>query len=58
MNLVDCFVTKVLTTPYEKYGRWWVGVEYDSWGHISKSEIMLNTEAEANAVDIGHKFLA
>ncbi|CAM6553601.1 TPA: hypothetical protein ACPY6O_003852 [Escherichia coli] len=32
MNLVDAFVTKVISGPYEEYGKWWVDVEYISWG--------------------------
>ncbi len=27
MNLVDAFVTKVISGPYEEYGKWWVDVE-------------------------------
>ena len=32
MNLVDAVVTKVISGPYEEYGKWWVDVEYISWG--------------------------
>ncbi|HEB3585648.1 TPA: hypothetical protein RZC63_004089 [Escherichia coli] len=32
MNLVDAFVKKVISEPYEEYGKWWIDVEYISWG--------------------------
>lgn len=57
MNSVDGFVTKVLSAPYEKYGKWWVKVEYDSWGVTSKTELMFNSKVEALLVDKGYKFL-
>lgn len=28
MNLVDAFVKKVISGPYEEYGKWWIDVEY------------------------------
>ena len=31
MNLVDAFVKKVISEPYEEYGKWWIDVEYISW---------------------------
>ena len=37
MNLVDAFVTKVISGPYEEYGKWWVDVEYISWGFRVKA---------------------
>ncbi|WP_338295753.1 hypothetical protein, partial [Escherichia coli] len=30
MNLVDAFVKKVISEPYEEYGKWWIDVEYIS----------------------------
>ena len=29
MNLVDAFVKKVISEPYEEYGKWWIDVT--SW---------------------------
>lgn len=57
MNLVDCFVTKVLSKPYEHYGMWCVDVEFDSYGHKSKGTIYGLTKEEADKVDVGYKFL-
>ena len=58
MNTLDCYVTAVLSKPYRKFGNWWVDVEYDSWGSISKTQLMFSTETGAAQVDIGHKFEA
>lgn len=58
MNLIDCEVIKVLSEPRFEYGYWWVDVEYNSWGSVSKTSVMLDTFAEALRVDIGYVFLA
>lgn len=58
MNLLDCYVIEIIGEPYEKYGKWWRDVRYDSWGATSKTELMFGTEAEAASVAIGHHFLA
>ena len=62
MNLVDCYVTKVLSKP--KYGtflevEWWsVEVEYNSWGTKTSGSLVFPTEAEASKVEEGYHFLA
>lgn len=56
MNLVDCFVTKVLSKPYERYGMWCVDVEFDSYGHKSEGTIYGLTKEEADKVDVGYRF--
>lgn len=58
MNLVDCYVTKVLGDPFEKYGKWWVKVEFESWGRPGTTELMFSSEAEARAVAEGIEFLS
>lgn len=58
MNLIDCVVTKVIGEPYEKYNRWWIKVEYDSWGMFCETELFFNTKEEVEKVNIGYKFLA
>lgn len=61
MNLVDCYVTKVLSQPYQlefSDVHWFVDVEYDSWGCVSTTEIMLTSFEEACKVTVGYKFLA
>ena len=40
MNLVDAFVKKVISEPYEEYGKWWIDVEYISWGVPGKTKLM------------------
>jgi len=67
MNLVDAYVTKILSEP--KYiecdslvdGRklsWWqVDVEYDCYGRLSERPLTFDTEEKAKAVKVGHKFL-
>jgi len=57
MNLVDCYVTKVLSAPYFKYFHWFVDVEYDCYGVIDKTFIMLETEEECLNIKIGSHFL-
>ncbi|MDD2056557.1 hypothetical protein NPS58_03740 [Pseudomonas putida] len=58
MNLIDCYVTKILGEPYRKFGHWWVDVEYDSWGRTSTTRLMFRTEQAARTASVGHHFLA
>ncbi len=58
MNLLDCYVTKILSEPYRMFGHWWVDVEYDGEGRISKTKLMFRTEEAARAAKVGHRFLA
>lgn len=58
MNLVDCYVTKIISEPYYEYNRWWVDVMYESWGAESKSQLMFDSKEQAESVKIGHHFLA
>lgn len=58
MNLIDCYVTKILGEPYRMFGHWWVEVEHDSWGSASKTKLMFRTEEAARAAKVGHHFLA
>jgi len=57
MNLLDATVTEVHSYPYEQYGKWWVQVEYDCWGHRSTTSLMFDTKEEASAVAVGYVFL-
>ena len=57
MNLIDAVVTKVLSEPYLLYNNYWfVDVEYNSYGVISKTNIMCSTEESAKAIKVGHTF--
>lgn len=57
MNLIDAYVTQILSDPYQMYGKWFLEVEYTSEGRTGKTNIMFDTEREALAVFPGHKFL-
>ncbi|MCU9528797.1 hypothetical protein [Pseudomonas mosselii] len=58
MNLIDCYVTKILGEPYRKFGAWWVDVEYNAYGKTSKPQLMARTEEGARRFQVGHHFLA
>jgi hypothetical protein len=57
MNLIDLYVTEVLSEPYEAYNHWFVDVMADGYGSIQKSAVMLNSKEEADNIDVGYKFL-
>ncbi|HAF3174327.1 TPA: hypothetical protein G8B59_003885 [Salmonella enterica] len=56
-NLVDAFVKKVISGPYEEYGKWWIDVEYISWGVPGKTRLMFDSKEQALEVKEGYKFL-
>lgn len=58
MNLIDCYVTKILGEPYRKFGYWWVSVEFEAEGWPGTKEIMFRTEKAARAAAVGYHFLA
>ncbi|WP_286775800.1 hypothetical protein ACUDA6_18610 [Pseudomonas ceruminis] len=58
MNLIDCYVTKILGEPYRKFGPRWVSVEFEAEGRPGTKELMFRTEEAARAAKIGHHFLA
>lgn len=47
MNLVDAFVKKVISGPYKEYGKWWIDVEYISWGVPGKTRLMFESKEQA-----------
>lgn len=57
MNHIDAEVVKVVGGVYYQYGKWWINVIATSWGRESEHTIMLDTQAEAEAVKPGYKFL-
>ena len=57
MNLVDAFVTKVISGPYEECGKWWVDVEYISWGVPGKSRLMFDSREQTLEVQKDFRFL-
>ncbi|EBR8148427.1 hypothetical protein DN352_21485 [Salmonella enterica subsp. enterica serovar Saintpaul] len=54
---VDAFVKKVISGPYEEYGKWWIDVEYISWGVPGKTRLMFDSKEQALEVKEGYKFL-
>ncbi|MDZ9638994.1 hypothetical protein SNC27_24450 [Escherichia coli] len=54
MNLVDAFVKKVISEPYEEYGKWWIDVEYISWGVPGKTRLMFESKEQALEVKEGY----
>lgn len=56
MNLIDAVVTQVLSKPYFKYNYWFVDVEYNGYGVISKTNIMCSTEETAKAIKVRYTF--
>ena len=58
MNLIDCYVTKILGEPYRKFGAWWVSAEYESEGRRGKTKLIFRTEEAARAAKVGHHFTA
>lgn len=53
MNLVDAFVKKVISGPYKEYGKWWIDVEYISWGVPGKTRLMFESKEQALEVKEG-----
>ena len=59
MNFCDAYVTKIIGEPVLKYGKWFLEVEYLSWGLTSeKTELMFSSLEEAQEVEEGFWFLA
>lgn len=62
MNLVDCYVTKVLEPPQRGSAlgvEWWtVKVEYISWGAPAVIDLWRPSQEEAEKVKEGFHFLA
>ena len=58
MNLIDCYVTKILGEPYRKFGAWWVDAEYEVYGRTCKTQLMFRTEEAARAAQVGYHFTA
>lgn len=57
MNLIDAYVTRVASAPYQKYDRWWVDVDYTSEGVAGFSSLYFDSKEEALNVLPGHWFL-
>lgn len=55
MNLIEAVITEILSKPYEVYGKYWVDVKIDAYGHESETTIMFYTWEAADSVKVGHK---
>ena len=58
MNLIDFFVTEIVSEPYFEYNKWWIDVRADGYGVVSKHQLMFNTKEQCLNVSVGYKFLA
>lgn len=58
MNLVDSYVTRIVATPWESFGKWWVKVEADCYGQIFTTDLMFGSRNEALKVNVGYHFLS
>ena len=56
MNLIDCYVTEVLSKPYQYLHKWWVNVKADCYGRETTSQLMFDWYEEALKVTVGYKF--
>lgn len=56
MNALDAVVTRVVEVRYDKFGRWWVDVEYDRYGRLGGTSILCQTMIDALSVRIGCEF--
>lgn len=57
MNLIDLYVTKVLSEPEFEYGFWWVKVEAEAYGRTSEHSVYFDKKSDALKVKPGYKFL-
>lgn len=56
MNLIDCYVIKIISEPYYKYNHWWLDVVYDSYGVESFTSIMKKSKEDIDKIKIGYEF--
>jgi len=59
MNLVDCYVTELLSEVFKDSNTHFYGVKvkFNSYGVESETELYFDTEKEAKKVKVGYKFL-
>jgi len=56
MNLIECVVTEVKSTPYCIHDMWCFDVVANSWGSALLTVVYCQTEEEANTIDVGFTF--
>lgn len=57
MNTIDFFVTKILSSPYFAYNKWWIKVMAESHGVETKHTLMFTLEEQAKSINVGYKFI-
>lgn len=57
MNLIDAWVTEILTEPYLFNGKWFITVKAESMGRMFSTTLIFQTKQECENVGIGYKFL-
>lgn len=57
MNLLDHYVTKVMSEPYMAYGRWYLSVEFDCEGVLGECVMAFPSYEDAMAVKVGDCYL-
>lgn len=58
MNLIDFYVTEIISEPKFMYNKWFIDVMANSHGVVSKNQLMFDTKEECLKVNIGYKFLS
>jgi len=53
VNIVDATIVKILSDPELKYEKWFVEVEIDLWGSLSKTSAMFSSEDTARNLKVG-----
>ncbi len=57
MNLINAYVTKILSVEKAQYFAWKVYVEFEDEGGTGREMLYFDTEEEALAVKVGYEFL-
>ena len=53
MNLIDAQIVSIDSSPYNKYGKWFVDVTIIAYGRKSKTQVMKHTEEGATQASVG-----
>jgi hypothetical protein len=57
MNLIDFYVTEIISEPYFEYNKWWLDVVAITHGVKSKHQLMFNSKQECDKIEVGYKFV-
>lgn len=56
MNKTNCIVTKIIEKPHLEFNKYFMRVEFESYGVISETTLMFDYKDQADKVNIGYKF--